>query len=106
MDRISRSIPGFYIGRFDLRYANDDELREGRGFRILELNGASAEATSIYDARNTLFAAYRTLYRQWALVFEIGAVNRARGFRQATIRTVCREWLRTNAVICTYPLAD
>jgi hypothetical protein len=106
IDRISKSVPGFFIGRYDLRYTSDDDLRAGRGFTILELNGASAEATSIYDTRNSLLAAYRTLFRQWKLVFQIGAVNRARGFAPASLVTVWREWRRASAAIRTYPLAD
>lgn len=106
LDRISQSVPGFFIGRYDLRYASDDHLRAGRGFTIVELNGAGAEATSIYDARNSLLAAYRTLHRQWALVFRIGALNRTRGYRPASLRTLLREWRRTSALVADYPLAD
>lgn len=39
IDRISQSIPGFFIGRYDLRYTADEDLHAGRGFTILELNG-------------------------------------------------------------------
>ena len=48
------AIPGFYIGRYDIRYANEEELRRGENFQIVELNGAASEATNIYDARNSL----------------------------------------------------
>jgi hypothetical protein len=106
LDRISRSVPGFFIGRYDMRYASDDDLRAGRGFTVVELNGAGAEATSIYDARNSLLSAYRTLYRQWALVFRIGALHRARGFAPAAIGAVLGEWHRTSALIAAYPSAD
>jgi hypothetical protein len=106
LDRISQSVPGFFIGRYDIRYATDDDLRAGRGLTILELNGAGAEATSIYDARNTLLSAYRTLYRQWELVFRIGALNRARGTRPVSLPTLLREWRRTSAFIADYPFAD
>jgi hypothetical protein len=106
LDRISQSVPGFFIGRYDIRYATDDDLRTGRGLTILELNGAGAEATSIYDARNTLLSAYCTLYRQWELVFRIGALNHARGTRPASLPTLLREWRRTSALIADYPFAD
>jgi hypothetical protein len=106
IDRISQALPGFSIGRFDVRYTNDAELRTGRGFTIVELNGAGAEATCIYDARHTLRAAYRTLWRQWALVFQIGAHHRARGVRPARLAELLREWLRTSRAISTYPPAD
>ncbi len=106
IDTISRRIPGFFVGRFDLRYANDEELRQGRGFRILELNGAASEATSIYDARTSLRSAYRTLFRQWEIIFEIGAANRARGHRPDGALDLLRAWRQTNARIRSYPLAD
>jgi hypothetical protein len=99
-------VPGFFIGRYDIRYATDDDLRAGRGLAILELNGAGAEATSIYDARNTLLSAYRTLYRQWALVFRIGALNRARGHGAASTAQLLAAWRQTSALVAAYPLAD
>jgi membrane protein DedA with SNARE-associated domain len=105
VDGISRRIPGFFIGRYDLRYASDEDLRAGR-FTIVELNGSGAEATSIYDARNSLFAAYRTLFRQWRLVFEIGAANRALGTATPTIGSLFRAWRENSALVATYPIAD
>jgi hypothetical protein len=106
VDRISQSLPGFFIGRYDVRYANDDDLRDGRNFQIVELNGASSEATSIYDARNSLGQAYRTLFQQWRLVFAIGAANRARGHRPSSLRTLWREWRRYAEAALSYPCAD
>ena len=76
IDDISKKISGFFIGRYDIRFASEEDLRTGKNFQIIELNGAAAEATSIYDARNSLWSAYRTLLRQWDLVFAIGAENR------------------------------
>ncbi len=77
IDRLSR-IPGFFIGRYDVRYGSEKELRAGRNFQVVELNGAASEATNIYDSRNSLGAAYRTLFEQWRLVFAIGNINRRR----------------------------
>ena len=106
IDAISRRVEGFFIGRYDLRYASDDELRAGRGFQIIELNGAAAEATNIYDARNSLGTAYRTLFRQWELVFEIGARNRRLGAAPTGLALLWRKWRETSALIAGYPLAD
>lgn len=78
IDRICRGFSGFYFGRFDLRAASAEEF--GRGvFKIIELNGVTSEATNIYDPRNSLFEAYRILFRQWRIAFEIGAQNRVSG---------------------------
>lgn len=106
VDEISRGLDGFFIGRYDIRYGSDEELRAGRNFRIIELNGAAAEATSIYDRRNPLLAAYRTLFRQWELVFAIGAANRRRGFAPTASSLLWRKWRETTALIATYPGAD
>jgi hypothetical protein len=106
IDEISRRLKGFFIGRYDIRYASENDLRAGRNFQIIELNGAASEATSIYDARNSLFAAYRTLFRQWELVFAIGAANRRRGASPTRIPLLWRKWRETTALMETYPLAD
>jgi hypothetical protein len=106
IDEISRRLDGFFIGRYDIRFASEDDLRSGRNFQIIELNGAASEATSIYDARNSLWAAYRTLFRQWELVFAIGAANRRRGASPTKLSLLWRKWRETTALIATYPVAD
>jgi membrane protein DedA with SNARE-associated domain len=106
IDEISRKIPGFFIGRYDVRYENEEDFKEGRDFQIVELNGASSEATSIYDARNSLISAYRTLFRQWRLVFAIGAVNRANGHAASSLTALWRNWRQYSAAALSYPLAD
>ena len=106
IDEISRRISGFHIGRYDVRYADEMALAEGREFKILELNGASAEATNIYDARYSIFRAYQILFRQWGLVFEIGAANRALGHRPCTSGDLFRAWRDARALFDRYPLAD
>jgi membrane protein DedA with SNARE-associated domain len=105
-DEISHKLPGFYIGRYDIRYISDEELRAGRGFQIIELNGAASEATNIYDAGNSLWSAYATLYQQWKLVYRIGATNRKRGHRPASALTVLRDWIEFSRRSMEYPLAD
>jgi membrane protein DedA with SNARE-associated domain len=106
IENISRKVQGFFIGRYDIRYENEEDFKQGRNFQIVELNGASSEATSIYDARNSLIAAYRTLFRQWKLVFAIGAANRARGCRPSPLRTLWREWRQYSAAAVSYPCAS
>jgi membrane protein DedA with SNARE-associated domain len=79
VDEIARSFDGFFVGRFDVRYSDVAEFKAGRGLAIVELNGATSESTNIYDPSNSLWRAYRQLFRQWSIVFQIGAANRARG---------------------------
>jgi len=85
VDAVARRFSGFYIGRFDVRSESVEQLQLGQ-FAILELNGVSAEATHIYDPSVTLLEAYRALFHQWRIAFEIGARNRQLGQRPMTLR--------------------
>jgi membrane protein DedA with SNARE-associated domain len=105
-DKISQRLPGFFVGRYDIRYGNESELRAGRNFQIIELNGAASEATNIYDASNSLRSAYATLYRQWQIVYRIGAENRRRGNRPASSLTVLRDWFVFSRQAVEFPVAD
>lgn len=84
-DSAARGFGGFFVGRFDVRYSDPDEFMAGRGFAIVELNGVTSESTNLYDPSWPIWRAYRTLFRQWALLFRIGDANRQLGHRPATI---------------------
>ncbi len=106
IDEISQKLCGFFIGRYDIRYPSEEDLRAGGNFQIIELNGAASEATSIYDARNSLVVAYRTLFRQWDLVFAIGAANRRRGCSPTNLSLMWKTWRQYSRQAATYPAAD
>jgi hypothetical protein len=106
IDDIARRVDGFYFGRFDVRYRDLQAFREGRDFAIVELNGVTSEATHIYDPTGSLLAAWATLMRQWSLAFAIGAANRARGHRPATLfRFVSLVWTHRRSATA-HPIAD
>ncbi|HEY7543761.1 MAG TPA: alpha/beta fold hydrolase [Blastocatellia bacterium] len=90
IDRISRSFAGFHYGRFDIRAQSIEDFKEGKNVKVIELNGVTSEATHIYDPRNGLFDAYRVLFEQWRVAFDIGAANRRRGVRPATAKELMR----------------
>jgi hypothetical protein len=106
IDQISRELPGFFIGRYDIRYSNADDLRRGENFKIIELNGAASEATNIYDERNSLLAAYRILYRQWELVYSIGRANRDLGHTSPNLWNIWMDWNSYRRMSTAYPAAD
>jgi esterase/lipase len=92
-DRIARAYEGFYFGRFDVRVRSKEELADGRGFRVIELNGVTSEATHIYDPHVGLLDAYRALFEQWRVAFEIGAENAAMGATRSSIRQLLQSLL-------------
>ncbi|HEY8561452.1 MAG TPA: VTT domain-containing protein [Pyrinomonadaceae bacterium] len=81
IDEICRRFEGFYFGRFDVRARSFDDLKQAQNFKIIELNGIATDATRFFDPRFSLLDAYRALFRQWRIAFEIGAENRKRGAR-------------------------
>lgn len=78
-DRIARHTPGFYFGRFDVRYTDQARFMRGEDFRIVELNGLLSESTNIYDPCISFWQGQRTLRKQWELAYRIGGANRAAG---------------------------
>jgi membrane protein DedA with SNARE-associated domain len=90
VDAIAQQFDGFYIGRFDIRYSNVAGFMSGRDLAIVELNGATSESTNIYDPGRSLWSAYRVLFRQWSLVFAIGAANRRAGFVPSSLSRLSR----------------
>ena len=94
IEEVSRHFEGFYFGRYDVRTPSLEDFRRGRNFKILELNGVTSEATEIYDPGNSLLTAYKVLFEQWRLAFEIGRQNRRRGVRSASAGALLGQVLR------------
>lgn len=88
IEELAHRFAGFHFGRFDLRVPTIENFRAGTRLKILELNGVTSEATHIYAPGASLVAAYRTLFEQWRLAFEIGAANAALGARPSSLRTL------------------
>jgi hypothetical protein len=103
-DAIADGIEGFHFGRFDVRFADFTAFQRGEEFAIIEYNGAGAEMTHIWDSRTTLIEAWTTLFRQFALLFQIGATNRKRGVRPESWRAFWRQWRHEKALVERYPL--
>ncbi|MEO1336916.1 MAG: carboxylate--amine ligase [Myxococcota bacterium] len=84
IDDFARAIPEFYAGRFDVRFETEAKLRQGQGFKIIELNGAAGEATHIYDARKSVWQAYSILFQQLDDLYRVGRKNERSGRRAST----------------------
>lgn len=78
IDEICQQIPGFYFGRLDIRYRHWDDLREGKDFSIIELNGAGSEPTHMYDPRHSVFFAWKEIIRHWHILLHISRQNHRR----------------------------
>jgi hypothetical protein len=105
-DAIAQSLPEFYFGRFDIRFADFAQVQAGEAFTIVEANGAGAESTHIWDRRTTLVQAWRDLMRQYRLLFQIGRANRDRGFRPLSLAEFRRWHRREKELTPLYPATD
>lgn len=95
IDAIARRTPGYYFGRFDIRYSSVEAFKAGRDFRIVELNGLLSESTNIYDPGMRFFRAQTILRRQWRWAFQIGHAVRSGGTRPPALRdalAACGVW--------------
>ena len=105
-DAIAQAMPEFHFGRFDVRFEDFAQVQSGEGFTILEVNGAGAESTHIWDRRTGLLQAWRDLMRQYRWLFEIGAANRARGFKPMSLAAFRRDYRREKLLTPQYPATD
>jgi hypothetical protein len=105
-DAIADGIDGFHFGRFDVRFDDFAAFRAGRDFAIIELNGAGAESTHIWDSDTSLFAAWGALFLQFRLLFRIGAMNRKRGFKPERWRAFFRRWQNERQLRDRYPSTE
>ena len=86
-DTISKSINGFYFGRYDLRCASIEDLKQGKNFAILELNGAGAEPAHIYQPGFSFFKAQKVITAHYEMMYAAAKENKKRGFEYMSFRS-------------------
>ena len=79
MNEIVQSADGFYFGRFDIKVPNYEQLKQGEGLKIVEVNGVTSESTNIYDESFSFIEGQNILMKQWKIAFEIGHQLRKKG---------------------------
>ncbi len=83
-DQISKAIPGFYYGRYDLKYYDLTNLELGKNFKIVELNGINSEPVHIYDQRTGLWNAYRDCFKHFRYIYQISKENYKLGHKRSS----------------------
>ncbi|HVI79368.1 MAG TPA: hypothetical protein VM715_14630 [Candidatus Acidoferrum sp.] len=103
IDHIAETFEGFFFGRFDIRVPSRQDFMAGRNIKVVELNGVTSEATHIYDPKMSLVDAYRVLFQQWRIAFEIGHLNRQRGFPVTSARELLHAVREYRRLAQSYP---
>lgn len=86
---ICRQMKGIHYGRFDVKCASLEDLKNGK-VQVLELNGVLGEPAHVYDPSVGPWRAYRDFLRHWGLIFELSKANRKMG---ASVATFKEGWL-------------
>jgi len=86
IDSICKQIPEFYYGRLDIRYDSWEDMKQGKNFAIIEVNGAGSEATHIYDPRHSIFFAWKEIVRHWIILGRISRINHKKGHPYLTFK--------------------
>jgi hypothetical protein len=97
-DAVCKQIPGFYFGRMDIMYSDLDDLKAGRNFSIIELNGAGSEPTHIYDPGHSIFYAWKEIARHFKLLCEISIQNHKKGHRYLSVKEGMQMFRENKAV--------
>ena len=75
IDSICKKVNGFYFGRLDIRYNSWKELKQGKNFSIIELNGSGSEPTHIYDPKHSVFYAWKEILKHWNILYRVSQQN-------------------------------
>jgi hypothetical protein len=80
-----------------------EHLEHGENMQIVEINGAGGEPTHIWDPNTRLRDAYAALFQQYRLLYEIGAINRRRGFETMSLFQLLQDHFAYKKIAKYYP---
>lgn len=106
LDEFFDGVPGYNFGRLDVKFKDIDSFMKGENYQVLEMNGASSEATHIWDSRTTLKEAMTTLLYQYKVLFEIGNLERKAGHKVPSLLSLYRAWKEEKRWLQHYPSTD
>lgn len=105
IDQIAISMPEFYFGRFDIRFESTELLKAGKGFSIIEINGAGSEAINAWDPEVPILQLYKELFKTQSMLFKVSDMNRSRGHKPMSVREFLKAARKQNKLIDSYPPA-
>ncbi|MCX6824299.1 MAG: hypothetical protein NT085_04180 [candidate division SR1 bacterium] len=85
IDKLSKTIPGFYYGRYDVKVKNIEDLYTGK-YKIMELNGMGTLPVHIYDPTHNIRFAYKELFKHRNIIYKISKENHKRGHQYISLR--------------------
>ena len=94
-DSLAKQIPGFFIGRFDIRASSMAALLKGN-FKVIEVNGVNSEPCHIYDPGMGLVSGISELLTHWKRIYQISIANHQNGVEYSSFSEIRSEIKRHN----------
>lgn len=79
-DKLSNYTKHFYYGRYDIKCASIEDLKQGKNYTILEYNGSGAEPHHIYGNGYNIIEAYKIVLQHWKVLYQISKYNNKNGY--------------------------
>lgn len=105
-EQISRELPRFHLGRFDVRFERLSDLCAGRNFTIIEINGVGSEVTHIWDRSAKLIPSYSTLISHVRSAFKIGSYYQGVGVKAPSAACILRAYFYERKLMASYPKSE
>lgn len=99
-------LPDFHYGRLDVKFKSIEDLQLGKHIQIIEINTASSESLHIWDSNTGFRAAVGSLLSQYKTLFEIGAINRSKGYQPPSFKLLLQHWRLEQKLTKFYPETD
>jgi hypothetical protein len=77
--QILAHVKGYSFGRLDVMCASVADALAGGPLEVIELNGAGAEPTHLYDPNNSVLKAYKIILMHWQYLYRCATINVASG---------------------------
>lgn len=106
LDDIFNDFEGFHYGRLDIKFKNIESLMAGEDFQIIEINGASSEATHIWDSKTPLKTIFSTLLFQYRTLYQIGYKQKLAGHKPPKLATLFKALKEERELVKQYPSTD
>jgi hypothetical protein len=105
-DNLSHHAMYFFFGRYDIKCASIESLKNGENFSILEYNGSGAEPHHVYGNGYNLWQACSILVWHWNILYRISRMNEQRGFASWDFYRGWRLLRQTSAHLKKVKVAD
>lgn len=87
-DEIMKPLANYYYGRFDIKVSSISDFKEGKGIKIMEVNGVASEPAHIYDPKTPILKAYQAIFWHMKIIQVISFQNKKDGIAFASFSQI------------------